>query len=258
MAEPLAGQRTLVTAGASGIGREIARRFAAAGAKVFVCDVDPKTLEAFGKENPGIGGTLADVADPAQVDALFAATEKALGGLDILVNNAGIAGPTQKVEAIATADWDKCIAINLNGMFYCTRKGVPLLKKAGGGSIVNLSSVAGRLGYPLRTPYAASKWAVVGLTKSLAMELGPDKIRVNCIQPGLVKGPRIDAVIQAKADAFGIPFAEMKERLLKTVSLREMVTAEDIAEMALFICSKAGARITGQALSVCGDHQVLQ
>ena len=223
-----------------------------------MCDVDRKTLEAFGKENPGIGGTLADVADPAQVDALFAATEKALGGLDILVNNAGIAGPTQKVEAIATTDWDRCIAINLSGMFYCTRKGVPLLKKAGGGSIVNLSSVAGRLGYPLRTPYAASKWAVVGLTKSLAMELGPDKIRVNCIQPGLVKGPRIDAVIQAKADAFGIPFAEMKERLLKTVSLREMVTAEDIAEMALFVCSKAGARITGQALSVCGDHQVLQ
>jgi NAD(P)-dependent dehydrogenase (short-subunit alcohol dehydrogenase family) len=258
MAEPLQGQRALVTAAASGIGREIARRFAAAGAKVFVCDVDKKNLEAFGKENPAIGGTLADVADPAQVDALFAATEKALGGLDILVNNAGIAGPTQKVEAISTADWDKCIAINLNGMFYCTRKGVPLLKKAGGGSIVNLSSVAGRLGYPLRTPYAASKWAVVGLTKSLAMELGPDKIRVNCIQPGLVKGPRIDAVIQAKADAFGIPFAEMKERLLKTVSLREMVTAEDIAEMALFICSKAGARITGQALSVCGDHQVLQ
>ena len=118
--------------------------------------------------------------------------------------------------------------------------------------------MAGRLGYPLRTPYAASKWAVVGLTKSLAMELGPDGIRVNCIQPGLVAGPRIDRVIQAKADAFGIGYEEMKQRLLKTVSLRRMVTADDVAEMALFVCSTAGANITGQALSVCGDHQVLQ
>jgi NAD(P)-dependent dehydrogenase (short-subunit alcohol dehydrogenase family) len=258
MTEPLAGQRALVTAGASGIGRVIARRLAAAGARIFVCDVDDKALSAFLAENPGAGGVNADVADPVQVDRLFDTAAAALGGLDILVNNAGIAGPTQKVEDIAIGDWDRCVAINLNGMFYCTRRGVPLLKAAGGGSIVNLSSVAGRLGYPLRTPYAASKWAVVGLTKSLAMELGPDGIRVNCIQPGLVAGPRIDRVIQAKADAFGIGYEEMKQRLLKTVSLRRMVTAEDVAEMALFVCSPAGANITGQALSVCGDHQVLQ
>jgi NAD(P)-dependent dehydrogenase (short-subunit alcohol dehydrogenase family) len=255
---PLAGQRALVTAGASGIGRAIARRFAAAGARIFVCDIDPKALAAFLAEMPGAAGVLADVADPGEVDRLFDAAAAALGGLDILVNNAGIAGPTQKVEDIAIGDWDRCVAINLNGMFYCTRRGVPLLKAAGGGSIVNLSSVAGRLGYPLRTPYAASKWAVVGLTKSLAMELGPDGIRVNCIQPGLVAGPRIDRVIQAKADAFGIGYEEMKQRLLKTVSLRRMVTADDVAEMALFVCSTAGANITGQALSVCGDHQVLQ
>ena len=255
---PLAGQRALVTAGASGIGRAIARRFAAAGARIFVCDIDPKALAAFLAEMPGAAGVLADVADPGEVDRLFDAAAAALGGLDILVNNAGIAGPTQKVEDIAIGDWDRCVAINLNGMFYCTRRGVPLLKAAGGGSIVNLSSVAGRLGYPLRTPYAASKWAVVGLTKSLAMELGPDGIRVNCIQPGLVAGPRIDRVIQAKADALGVGFEEMKQRLLKTVSLRRMVTADDVAEMALFVCSTAGANITGQALSVCGDHQVLQ
>jgi NAD(P)-dependent dehydrogenase (short-subunit alcohol dehydrogenase family) len=258
MSGPLAGQRALVTAGASGIGRAIARRFAEAGARIFVCDIDAKALAAFRAELPGAHGILADVADPAQVDRLFAAVETEFGGLDILVNNAGIAGPTRKVEDIAPEDWDRCVAINLNGMFYCTRKAVPLLKAAGGGSIVNLSSVAGRLGYPLRTPYAASKWAVVGFTKSLAMELGPDGIRVNCIQPGLVAGPRIDGVIQAKADAFDIGFDEMKERLLKTVSLRRMVTADDIAEMALFVCARAGASITGQALSVCGDHQVLQ
>jgi NAD(P)-dependent dehydrogenase (short-subunit alcohol dehydrogenase family) len=258
MDKALAGQRALVTAGASGIGRAIARRFAAEGARIFVCDVDEKALAAFLAENPGSSGILADVADPAQVDRLFDAVAAGLGGLDILVNNAGIAGPTRKVEEVTVADWDRCIAINLNGMFYCTRRGVPLLKAAGGGSIVNLSSVAGRLGYPLRTPYAASKWAVVGLTKSLAMELGPDAIRVNCIQPGLVAGPRIDGVIGAKAEAFGIGFDEMKGRLLANVSLRRMVTADDIAEMALFVCSRAGSSITGQALSVCGDHQVLQ
>ncbi len=258
MDKPLAGQRALVTAGASGIGRAIARRLAAAGARIFVCDVDDQALAAFRAENPGAGGVRADVADPSDVDRLFDAAAGALGGLDILVNNAGIAGPPRKVEDISTGDWDRCVAVNLNGMFYCTRRGVPLLKAAGGGSIVNISSVAGRLGYPLRTPYAASKWAVVGLTKSLAMELGPDAIRVNCIQPGLVAGPRIDRVIQAKADALGVGFEEMKQRLLKTVSLRRMVTAEDVAETALFVCSPAGASITGQALSVCGDHQVLQ
>jgi NAD(P)-dependent dehydrogenase (short-subunit alcohol dehydrogenase family) len=258
MDKPLAGQRALVTAGASGIGRAIARRLAAAGARIFVCDVDDHALAAFRAENPGAGGVRADVAHPGDVDRLFDAAAAALGGLDILVNNAGIAGPTRKVEDISTDDWDRCVAVNLNGMFYCTRRGVPLLKAAGGGSIVNISSVAGRLGYPLRTPYAASKWAVVGLTKSLAMELGPDGIRVNCIQPGLVAGPRIDRVIQAKADALGVGFEEMKQRLLKTVSLRRMVTAEDVAETALFVCSPAGASVTGQALSVCGDHQVLQ
>lgn len=250
----LNGKVALVTGAASGIGLATTRRFIDEGARVLASDLKVDGLEASECLRP----FRLDVAQEEQWVAAIDTALGAFGRLDILVNNAGIAGPTRKVEEISTADWDKCIAINLNGMFYCTRRGVPLIKQAGGGSIVNLSSVAGRLGYPLRTPYAASKWAVVGLTKSLAMELGPDRIRVNCIQPGLVKGPRIDAVIQAKADAFGISFDEMKQRLLKTVSLREMVTAEDIAEMALFICSKPGAHITGQALSVCGDHQVLQ
>ena len=257
MADELAGRRALVTAGAAGIGRVIARRFAAAGARVFVCDVDDAALAAFRAENAGIGAAKADVAEIRQVDALFAAAQAALGGLDILVNNAGIAGPTAGVEQVAVADWDRTIAINLNGMFYCTRLAVPLIKAAGGGSIVNLSSVAGRLGFPMRSPYAASKWAVVGFTKSLAMELGPARIRVNCIQPGIVEGPRIDRVIDAKARALNLSFDEMREKLLANTSLRTSVTPDDIAAMALFVCSDAGARISGQALSVCGDVQVL-
>ncbi len=258
MVQSLAGKRALVTAGAAGIGRAIARRFMAAGARVLVCDISRSALDHFLRENATAKGTLADVSDSLQVDALFAFVQLELDGLDILVNNAGIAGPTQNVEDIAIDLWDRTIAVNLNGMFYCTRKAVPLLKAAEGGSIVNISSVAGRLGYPLRSPYAASKWAVVGLTKSLAMEVGPDRIRVNCIQPGLVAGSRIEGVIAAKADAIGVSFEEMKNRMVDKVSMRMMVTVDDIAEMALFLCAESGSKISGQALSVCGDHQVLE
>jgi NAD(P)-dependent dehydrogenase (short-subunit alcohol dehydrogenase family) len=138
-------------------------------------------------------------------------------------------------------------------MFYCTRLAMPLIKAAGGGSIINLSSVAGRLGFPLRTPYAAAKWAVVGFTKSLAIEAGPDKVRVNCIQPGNVEGERINRVIDAKAKAFGIPFEQQKQKLLETASLRTFVTAQDVANMTLFLATDAGKHISGQALSVCGN-----
>jgi NAD(P)-dependent dehydrogenase (short-subunit alcohol dehydrogenase family) len=161
------------------------------------------------------------------------------------------------VEDISPEDWDRCIAIDLNGMFYCTRLAMPLIKAAGGGSIINLSSAAGRLGFPRRTPYAAAKWAVVGFTKSLAMEAGPDKVRVNCIQPGLVAGERIDRVLDARARAKGIPFDEERSQSLQSVSLRTFVTAQDVANMALFLASDAGKHVTGQALAVCGDVQVL-
>jgi len=243
------GLRVLVTAGAAGIGLAIARTFRDHGAKVFVCDVDDKALAALDKD---IGRTKADVASVADVDRLFAESQKALGGLDVLVNNAGIAGPTAKVEDIAPEDWDRCIAIDLNGMFYCTRKAMPLLKAAGGGSIVNLSSVAGRLGFPMRTPYAAAKWAVVGFTESLAAEAGPDGVRVNCLQPGIVEGERIERVIDAKAKGLGITNDEMRARMLESVSLRTTVTAQDIADMALFLATEPGRHISGQALSICG------
>jgi NAD(P)-dependent dehydrogenase (short-subunit alcohol dehydrogenase family) len=251
------GLRVLVTAGAAGIGKAFAETFADAGAKVFICDVDQAALDAFRTARPEIGSCTADVADPQAVDALFDAATKFLGGLDVLINNAGIAGPTAPVEAIDIAEWNRTIAVDLNGMFYCTRRAVPLLKVAGGGSIINLSSVAGRLGFPLRTPYSAAKWAVVGFTKSLAMELGPANIRVNAIQPGVVEGDRIDRVIGAKAEALGLSFDEFKERLLSKVSLRRMVSPQDIANMALFLATDAGRNISGQALSVCGNVESL-
>jgi len=248
------GLRVLVTAGAAGIGRALASTFHEAGASVFICDVDPEALSAFHAEHPQIGTAITDVSVVSQVDELFRNATSVLGGLDVLINNAGIAGPTAKVEEISVADWDRTISVDLNSMFYCTRRAVPLLKAAGGGSIINLSSVAGRLGYPLRTPYAAAKWAVVGFTKSLAIELGPSNIRVNAIQPGIVEGERINRVISARAEAAGIDFESTLEQLVSTVSLRRMVSAQDIASMALFLATPAGASITGQALSVCGDH----
>ncbi|MEZ5665961.1 MAG: SDR family oxidoreductase [Alphaproteobacteria bacterium] len=248
---PRPGLRVLVTAGAAGIGREIAEGFLRNGARVFVCDIDEAALVAFKAAHPAALTTHCDVADQADVDAMFDQLERELGGLDVLINNAGIAGPTTTVEAMDPDDWRRTVDINLNGQFYCLRRAVPLLKRSSDASIVALSSVAGRLGFARRLPYSATKWAIVGMTESLAIELGPDGIRVNCIQPGIVEGPRIDRVIAARAAEEGVSFEEMRTRNLSKVAMKKMVTARDIANTALFLCSPAGANITGQALSVC-------
>ena len=252
------GLRVLVTAGAAGIGRTIAATFLEHGARVHICDIEKGALEACRRDLPRATQSVADVSRVDDVERLFADVRRELGGLDVLVNNAGIAGPTARVEDIRPEDWERCIAVDLNGMFYCTRLAMPMLKANGrerGGSIVNLSSVAGRLGFGMRTPYAAAKWGVVGFTKSLAVEAGPDGIRANCIQPGDVAGERIDRVIEAKARALGVSVEEQKEALLSTSSLRVFVTGQDIANMALFLATDAGRHISGQALSVCGDKQ---
>ena len=252
------GLRVLVTAGAAGIGRVIAQTFALHGARVHICDAAQVALDVFSREQPDISCSLADVSRTAEVERLFADVKRELGGLDVLINNAGIAGPTAKVEDIQPADWERCIAVDLNGMFYCTRLALPMIKANGrerGGSVINLSSVAGRLGFGMRTPYAAAKWGVVGFTKSLAIEAGPEGIRVNCIQPGDVEGERINRVIEAKAAAFGVSVEQQKQTLLDTTSLRTFVSAQDIANMALFLATDAGKHISGQALSICGDKQ---
>ena len=252
----LKGKRVLVTGGADGIGRVMTETFIDAGAKVHICDVVPTAIDET-MQALAVTATMCDVSDISQVDGLFTDVKKHLGGLDVLVNNAGIAGPTGKVEDIAVEDWERCIAVDLNGMFYCTRLGVPMLKAAGGGSIINLSSAAGRLGFPFRTPYAAAKWGVVGFTKSLSMEVGTDNIRVNAIQPGVVEGDRINRVIDAKANAMGISFEEQKRISLGPVSMQTMVSAQDIANMALFLASDAGKHVTGQAISVCAGVEML-
>ncbi len=253
----LEGKRVVVSAGAGGIGKAIAEAFMAAGAGVHICDVDEDAIAAFRAEAPDLGATLCDVAEQTQVDRLFDEAEANLGGLDVLVNNVGIGGPTGFIEDMAADEWRRTIDVNIIGHYHCLRRAVPLLKAAGGGSIVGLSSTAGIMGYPYRTPYAASKWAVVGITKSLAMELGEFAIRVNCICPGPVSGPRIEAVIEAEAEVRGETIAEARKRHLSTISLATFIEPGDIAAMTLFLCSDAGAKISGQALAVDGHTETL-
>ena len=258
MTHELTGKRILITAGAAGIGRIMAEKMNAAGARVFVCDIDQTALADLSTTHPDIGQMQADISDRAAVDAFFEQGLAALGGLDVLVNNAGIAGPTGPGEDINPDDFERTLAINITGQFLCTRLAVPHLKAAGGGAIINLSSAAGKFAFPLRTPYSASKWAVVGFTKSLAAELGPFNIRVNAILPGAVEGPRIERVITAKADARGVPFEEMLANYTNLASMGRLIPPEDIAAMALFLASDDCGTLSGQALSIDGDTQMLK
>ena len=251
------GLRVLVTAGAGGIGLAIARAFKAEGAKVHVCDVDEMALAALAASDAAISRTRCDVSDRAAVKTLFAEATEKLGGLDVLVNNAGVAGPTSKVEDMNPEDWDRCLEICLTGQFNCTRLAVPLLRKSRNASIVNLSSAAGHLGFAMRAPYAAAKWGVIGFTKSLSIELGPDNIRVNAILPGLVAGDRQRRVLEAKAQQRGISFAEMERTAFSYTSIKDYVTAQQIADQILFISSPRGKTISGQAIAVDGDTQML-
>ncbi|HET6160253.1 MAG TPA: SDR family oxidoreductase [Dongiaceae bacterium] len=251
------GLRVFISAGASGIGRAIADMLILHGAKVHICDVSQDFLDNFKKQYPQHGATLADVSKEADVARVFKEIASSLGGLDALVNNAGIAGPTGAVEEITPEDWRRCIDICLTGQFLCAHHAVPLIKQAGGGAIVNMSSAAGRHGYAFRTPYSAAKFGVVGFTQSLAKELGPHNIRVNAILPGIVEGPRIESVIRARAGQLGISYDDMERQYLEKVSLRRMVSPHDVAAMVLFLLSPMGDNLSGQSLGVDGNVETL-
>ena len=252
MATGLQNKRVIITAAATGIGRVTAEFFLAAGAKVQVCDVDEPGLKGFKAKHPTVATTVADVADPAQLDRFLDAALASLGGLDIMVNNAGIAGPTANVEDVALEDWRRTLAVNLDATYLCCKRVVPVLKKNRSGAIVNLSSAAGIHGFARRTPYAAAKWAIVGLTKSLALELGPFGVRVNAICPGAVEGDRIERVIKAEAKASGRSEEEVRQNSVRYTAMKTFVTPQDIANMILFLCSEEGAHVSGQALPVDG------
>ena len=254
---PPPGLRVLVTAGASGIGAAVARGFAEAGCRVHVCDIDRESLDQFGHDSPGVTTSVVDASVEQDVDLVFKDVELSLGGLDVLVNNAGIAGPTGPIEDIDPMRWERTLAVNLTSHFLFARRAVPLLRGSAHPSVICMGSAAGRLGYPLRTPYASSKWAVVGLVKSLAIELGPQGVRINAILPGTVEGERMDQVISARAASLGISPEAMRESYLQKISLRRMVTCQEIAAMALFLSSPAARSITGQAISVDGNLEYL-
>jgi len=248
-------QRVLVTAGASGIGREIARAFAASGAAVFVCDIDADALHAFAKELPGSTTQVCDMSKRADIERMVPFAAEALGGIDVLVNNAGIAGPTAPVEELDPDEWDEVIRVNLNGTFYATRLAIPHLKKSSAGVIIIMSSAAGRFGYPNRSPYSASKWGLIGFTKTLSIELGAYGIRANAILPGPVDGPRSERVFEVRAKVSGRSIEEVKEAAMSIQSIKTLVDPRDIAALAVFLASDSGKSISGQVLPIDGDLQ---
>ncbi len=241
--------RVLITAGASGIGHAMASAFAAAGARVWVTDVDEAALAAIPRD---WRGSRADVADEAEMEALFADIETGWGGLDTLCANAGVAGPTANVEDVALADWRACLAVNLDGAFLATKHAARMMKANGQGAMLITSSTAGLHGYPHRAPYAAAKWAVLGLMKTLAMELGGHGIRVNAICPGSVEGPRMEHVLSHEARIKGLTRDEVYAGYASGTAMKSWITGDDIAQMAVFLASPAARLVSGQIVSVDG------
>jgi len=246
-------KKVLITAGAAGIGREMVGAFVKDGARVAVVDIDASALEALRREVPVASTETCDLADVEQTAAAVERAIASLGGLDVLVNNAGIAGPTAPVERVRPEDWDRVMRVNLGGTFNVTRLAIPHLKKSSAGCIINMSSAAGRLGYPQRAAYAASKWGIIGLTKTLSMELGPDGIRANAILPGPVAGERMERVLAGRAAASGRTLEQERASALVNQSLKSFTEAHEIAALALFLASDAAKTISGQAISIDGD-----
>jgi NAD(P)-dependent dehydrogenase (short-subunit alcohol dehydrogenase family) len=248
-------QRVLVTAGASGIGREIVRAFAANGAAVFVCDIDAKALDVLAAEITGLNIGICNVSKRTDIERMVAECAQTLGGLDVLINNAGISGPTAPVETMDPDEWEKVMQVDLTGTFNVTRCAIPHLKKSKAGVIVNMSSVAGRFGYANRSPYCTAKWGLIGFTKTLAIELGEYGIRANAILPGAVDGPRIQRVFEGRAKVSGKTMEQIQKEAMAVQSLKRLVDPKDIAAFAVFLASDAAKSISGQLMPIDNDMQ---
>ena len=248
-------KRVLVTAGANGIGLAIAKAFAANGDRVHIADINADAVEAVTSEYENITGSVANVSDPAAVDALFDDVRAQLGGLDVLVNNAGIAGPTVPVEEFPADAWASVISVNLTGTFLITQRAIPLLKQSDAGTIVTMSSLAGRFGYPNRVAYSTTKWGLVGFAKTLAMELGEFGITSNTIHPGAVEGPRIVSVMQGRAAASGRTVEQEMQSALANQSIKQFVDPADIAALVLFLAGPNARSISGQMFPIDGDSK---
>lgn len=251
----LSGKTAIITAGAGGIGLAIAKRFAAYGANLCLCDVADQAIAEATHELPDALILRADVSKSEDVGRLFAAFSERFQQLDVLVNNAGISGPTKPVEEISDSEWQATMDVNITGMFYMVRAAVPFFKAAGGGAVINMSSVAGRLGMPLRVPYSVSKYAVRGLTDVLAVELGEIGVRVNTLLPGLVDGPRGRRIMAEQAAAKGMAPEEYERLVLHNISMHTKIKMEEIADMAVFLASDLAPHVTGQSIGVCGNFE---
>jgi NAD(P)-dependent dehydrogenase (short-subunit alcohol dehydrogenase family) len=247
--------RVLITAGAAGIGLAVARAFHASGARVYICDIDVTALAHAAAEMPALLTHPCDIGNRADVAAMVADAVERLGGLDVLVNNAGIGGPTKALHELDPADWDAVLRVNLTGTFEVSRHVIPHFIRAKRGCVINMSSAAGRFGYARRSPYSATKWALIGLTKTMSIELGEHNIRVNAIAPGAVAGERAERVFQGRAQASGRSIEEEKRHGLANQSLKALVDPADIGALAVFLASDAAKSISGQIIPIDGDMQ---
>ena len=245
--------RVAITAAASGIGLAVARAFAAQGNDVHVCDVDTEAVAAAAAE--GLVAAQVDVADLAALDRWIDGVLDRLGGVDVLVHNAGIAGPTALIEDVAAEEWERCLAVGLTSHYRTCARVIPAMKAARSGSIVNISSTAGQVGLGMRAPYAAAKWAVIGLTKTLAIELGPYGVRANAVCPGSVDGERMRSVIEREAAARGASSEEVTLEYVGGQSIARWVQPDEIADMCVFLASDAARMVTGQAIAVDGHTE---
>lgn len=244
-----------ITAGGSGLGLAMAKAFHEDGADVAVTDMDQAALDEAARLIPGLKTFCADASHEDEMRDVYDQLRSAWTSLDVVMANAGIAGPTAAIEDVRLDDWQRCIAVNLDGAFLATSLAASWMKEQGHGVMTLTSSTAGLFGYPYRSPYAAAKWAIIGLMKTLAMELGPYGIRANAICPGAVEGDRMDRVIANEAKTRGITEKEIRDGYAELVSLRRFVTAEDIANMALFLASPMAKNVNGMAMAVDGHTE---
>ena len=255
--EHIKNLKLVITAGASGIGAEMAHTLSGAGAKVIICDKDQAALDQFSKENSEVIALKADISDEKEVLSLFSEIQDNFGDINALINNAGIAGPSAKLEDTNFDDWQNTLSVNLNGTFLCSKSAIPLLKSAGGGSIINIGSTSSFMGTPLRSSYSATKWGLIGLTKTWAMEYGGDNIRINTICPSSVNGERIEQVIKREAKYRNTSPEKIKAVYLSQTSLKSFIDAEEIVGMIVYLLSPLAKRITGQMLVIDGHTENL-
>ena len=258
MLKNLKNKKIIISAGASGIGWATAKICLSRGAFVYICDLNLKALNKIKKHssnNKRLFSYNCDASNEEEVSNFFNQIKKKTNSIDALINNVGVAGPTGSLEKLNSEDWENTLHTDVNSHFYFTKRAIPLIKKSKNGSIINISSTAGILGFPLRSPYAASKWAIIGITKTLAMELGKFNIRVNAVCPGTIKGDRMKRVIRDKAKFTKISRKSIEKDFIAMSSMKQWILEEDVGKLCAFLISDDSSKVSGQVISVDGNTE---